>query len=287
VLLAIPSGDCEIDENGISVAADKVADIVDGQHRILGLIESGAGGDFVLPVVIMIDATREQKALIFATINGKQTKVPASLIYDLFGVTKTRSPQKTSHEVARAINSTHSSPWFKRLKMLGKKSAPGSPETLSQGTFVKFLLPLISSDPETDMDLLKRNKEVPERKECIFNEYFRKDQDSTILKILLNVFQSAKDTWPVEWDDPDSFILTKTLGYSGIMRALPGMYSKGKQNGDLSEQYFRRVFGAVKEDLSARKISLSSKFFSASASGEAEFRDLILAAVEATKQGHT
>src|ERR1700733_9466779 len=135
VLLAIRSDDCDVNEASISIAREKVADIVDGQHRVLGLMRSGKSDDFVIPVVIMIDATEEQKALIFATINGKQTKVPASLIYDLFGITKTRSPQKTSHEIARASNSSPTSPWYGRLKMLGKKTSPNSSESLSQGTF--------------------------------------------------------------------------------------------------------------------------------------------------------
>jgi DGQHR domain-containing protein len=278
VLLAIRGDDCKVNEASISISGEKVADIVDGQHRVLGLMRSGKSDDFVIPVVIMIDATEEQKALIFATINGKQTKVPASLIYDLFGITKTRSPQKTSHEIARASNSTPTSPWYGRLKMLGKKTSPDSFESLSQGTFVKFLLPLVSSDPEADMNLLKQGKQLIARN-CIFNDYFRKDEDSTILKILLNVFQGARDTWPREWKDPDSYVLTKTLGFSGIMRALPKMYSKGKQAGNLSEDYFRRIFEAVKKEMNGRKISLTSDYFSASASGEAEFRDLIEAAV--------
>jgi DGQHR domain-containing protein len=282
VILSIHSHDCVIADGGISVAEDKVADIVDGQHRVLGLQESGNAADFVIPVVIMIDATEEQQALIFATINGKQTKVPASLIYDLFGVTKTRSPQKTCHEIARAMNSTPTSAWFNRLKMLGKKTVPGSSESLSQGTFVKFLLPLVSSKPDVDMDLLKRNKPLPVREKCIFNEYFRKDHDSTILKILLNVFQGARETWPVEWEKPDSYVLTKTLGFTGIMQALPEMYWKGKKDGDLSEKYFGSIFEAVKKDMSEHKISLTSDFFSASASGEADFRNLILSAVAHT-----
>ena len=279
VLLAIDSGNCVLNKDGISITRDKVADIVDGQHRVLGLMDSNKSKDFVIPVVIMIDATEEQKALIFATINGKQTKVPASLIYDLFGITKTRSPQKTSHEIARASNSTPTSAWFRRLKMLGKKTAPGSSESLSQGTFVKFLLPHISSEPDVDMNLLKQNKELPVRKGCVFNDYFRKNEDSTILKVLLNVFQGARDTWPREWDDPDSYVLTKTMGFSGIMRALPDMYLKGRQSRDLSEVYFRGVFQAVQKEMTKRKISLTSDFFSASASGEAEFRDMIQAAV--------
>ena len=279
ILLAVGSADCIVDGQSIAIAGERVADIVDGQHRLLGLIKSGVSDQFVLPVVIMLDATEEQKALIFATINGKQTKVPASLIYDLFGVTKTRSPQKTSHEVARALNSTPSSPWYKRLKMLGKKTAPDSSESLSQGTFVKFLLPLISSDPTADMDLLKRDKVLPVRSECIFNEYFRKDQDSTILRILLNVFQGARETWPQEWEDPDSYVLTKTLGFTGIIQALPRMYSRGKTSGELSEGYFRSIFQAVKKEMNQQKIRLTSEHFSASASGEAEFRKMIETAV--------
>lgn len=278
VLLAIDGKDCVLGETSISITGEKVADIVDGQHRVLGLKQSRNSANFVIPVVIMIDATEEQKALIFATINGKQTKVPASLIYDLFGVTKSRSPQKTSHEIARAMNGTPTSPWFTRLKMLGRKTAAGSLESLSQGTFVKFLLPKISSKADLDMNLSKQNKELPPRPDSIFNEYFRKDQDSTILKILLNVFQGARDTWPHEWDDPNSFVLTKTLGFSGIMGALNEMYIKGKQKGDLSEKYFRGIFEAVKRGMDEHKISLTSEFFSASASGEAEFRNMIRAA---------
>src|SRR5713101_7234927 len=55
VLLAIGSDNCVLDEAGISIPGDKVADIVDGQHRLLGLMQSSNSADFVIPVVIMID----------------------------------------------------------------------------------------------------------------------------------------------------------------------------------------------------------------------------------------
>lgn len=279
VLLALSSEDCTVDGRIISIERDKIADIVDGQHRVLGLMQAQDKAEFVIPVVLMIDATEEQKALIFATINGKQTKVPASLIYELFGVTQSRSPQKTAHEIARAMNSTPTSAWYRRLKMLGKKTTAGSIESLSQGTFVKFLLPHISSRPDEDMDLLKQNKPLPVREKSIFNEYFRLDQDSTILKILFNVFQAARDTWPHEWKDPDTYVLTKTLGFSGIMRALTDMFLKGKKDGDLSVDYFKRIFGGVKTIMSENGMMLTSEYFSASASGEADFRNMIIAAL--------
>jgi DGQHR domain-containing protein len=274
VLLAISSDDCVIDGNTISIPRNEVADIVDGQHRVLGLKLSHRKEDFVIPVVFILDANEEQKALLFATINGKQTKVPASLIYDLFGVTKNRSPQKTAHEIARAMNSLDSSPWYKRLKMLGRKT-PGSMESLSQGTFVKFLLRNISSDPDGDLDIIKRGSEPPSHPNCIFNEYFAKKEDANILKILLNVFGAAKQTWPDEWDDPAAYVISKTLGYTGIMLALPAMVRNGRKKGDLSIKYFRGIFSSVKSSMSAEKKSMTSDFFSASASGESEFRRMI------------
>src|SRR4030067_1774367 len=117
ILLALDKEKYKLSDSFLEITDDSVADIVDGQHRILGLKESLRKSEFTVPVVFLLEPTEEQKALIFATINGKQTKVPASLIYDLFGVTKSRSPQKTAHEIARAMNGTSDSPWYRRLKM--------------------------------------------------------------------------------------------------------------------------------------------------------------------------
>jgi DGQHR domain-containing protein len=275
VLLAVDSDKCVLQDGEISIPGEGVADIVDGQHRIRGLKMAAEREQFTLPIVIIIDPTEEEKALLFATINGTQTKVPASLVYDLYGVTDSRSPAKTCHEVARTLNSMSESPWYRRLKMLGRKSAPGTLETLSQGTFVKFLMPLISLDPVKDRDLIKKKKSPITYPKCIFNQYFREDKDSVICKVLLNVFNSAKKVWPVEWDNPSQFVLTKTLGFSGIMRALPEMVSRGRKRDDLSENYFAAIFEQVKQRMDAEQVSLSSDSFSASSSGEAAFRDMI------------
>jgi DGQHR domain-containing protein len=275
LLLAIKSENCTLQDGEISVNGDEVADIVDGQHRILGLSKAAGRGNFVLPVVFIIDATEEEKALLFATVNGTQTKVPASLVYELYGVTESRSPAKTCHEIARSLNSMPDSPWYRRLKMLGRKSVPGSTESLSQGTFAKFLMPHISANPAKDMELLKNNKPALVFPKCIFNDYFREGKDSLILKVLLNVFQGAQRVWPTEWDDPARFVLTKTLGFSGIMRALPDLVNKGRNQGDLSVDYFSTIFGRVKRQMEATGVTLTSEHFSASASGEAEFGEMI------------
>lgn len=275
ILLAIGSENCDVEDGHIDVRGDKVADIVDGQHRVLGLVKSDMRSDFVLPVVFIIDATEEEKALLFATINGTQTKVPASLIYELFGVTESRSPAKTCHEIARAVNSMPESPWFRRLKMLGRKSVAGSTESLSQGTFIKFLMPHVSANPAKDMELLKRKKPPLVHPGCVFNEYFREEKDPLILKVVLNIFEGARRAWPKEWDDPATFVLTKTLGFSGIMKALPAMVREGRKLGDLSADYFSAIFARVRQSMHNDNIALTSEHFSASASGEADFRDMI------------
>lgn len=275
ILLSVENKSYSFKDNIISIDGEHVADIVDGQHRILGLGKSNQIEKFEIPVVFLLDGTEEQKALIFATINGKQTKVPASLIYDLFGVTENRSPQKTAHEIARALNSTPGSPWYQRLKMLGKKTEGGI-ESLSQGTFVKRLLPLISDEPEQDMDKLKRGQTLNINEKCVFREYFCKEQDSIILKILMNVFQAVRDTWPKEWNDPDSFILSKTVGFWGIMDALPEMMRRGKERKNLSFEYFTGVFVTTKTTLESLGLTLSSKDFESSATGARKIRDIIL-----------
>src|SRR5262249_7218109 len=155
ILLAVSSEHCIVGNDRLTITGDHVADIVDGQHRIVGIQVDGVADRFTLPVVFMIDATEEQKALVFATINGTQTKVPASLVYELFGVSESRSPAKTAHEIARSLNSLPTSPFFRRLKMLGRKSFTGSTESLSQGTFVKALLPNITPDAFGDMQRIK------------------------------------------------------------------------------------------------------------------------------------
>jgi DGQHR domain-containing protein len=100
-----------------------IGDVLDGQHRVLGLLHSRFKneGDFDLVVVLMFDLDPDDKAYVFSIINSKQTPVSSSLIYDLFDLAEHRSPQKTCHFVAQAMNRQPKGPFGQRLKMLGKK----------------------------------------------------------------------------------------------------------------------------------------------------------------------
>lgn len=279
VILALKEGSYTLVDDVLTIEDAEVADVVDGQHRIEGLKRSAKLSEFELPVVFLLEPTEEEKALIFATINGKQTPVPASVVYDLFGVTKSRSPQKTAHEIARALNTSEDSPWKGKLKMLGKKSK-GSDETLSQGTFIKFLLPLISSDPDADMEKIKNGQHPTKNPNLVFNEYFYENQDGTILKILMNLFNAAEKIWPDEWEDSAKYILTKTTGYTGIMKSMPDLIKFGKELGYLSTKYFALVFQHAKDKMSEDNVALVNADFSSSAVGEAKLKRYITQSIE-------
>lgn len=238
---------------------ERIGDVIDGQHRLLGIAKSGYSSRFKLPVALMFNMTIEEKAYIFSTINSTQTKVSMSLIYDLFDLTTKRSPQKTAHEIARSMNKMDSSPFYNRLKMLGKKDQYFA--TLSQGTFVKQLLTLISKDPDEDGSRIKRGMALSSYK-LPFRHYFIEERDDVILKIMINCFTALKEEFIEEWKDPSNNILWKTTGYGAVIKAFPYLYEEGVKNKDLSQNFFRGCFAKLRLYMEHMKIDFSNRYFS-------------------------
>lgn len=280
ILMALSEDDYEITSSHITLKGK--AEVIDGQHRILGierarkLYGNDTILDFILPVVFILEPTEEQKALLFAIVNGTQTKVPASIVYDLFGTSESRDPFKTCHEIARTLNFSQDSPFYKKLKMLGKKTNYGEDESLSQGTFVKHLVPLISKDPMMDRNNIINEKELKENPNLPLRYYFINNKDHVILKIMENLFQAVRDVWTKEWNDPQNFILSKSTGYTGIMKSLNEILKKGKEEKSFKMSTFKIIFEKVKSDLRKRKLELKSADFPPGAVGENKFKEIIL-----------
>lgn len=241
---------------------DKIGDVIDGQHRLLGISSSDYCADFMLPVVLMFNLNTEEKAYVFSIINSTQTKVSMSLIYDLFDLSTKRSPQKVAHEIARAMNKMDGSPFHNRLKMLGKKRQDQFLAVLSQGTFVSKLLTLISKDPDEDSYLLKRGESLTSDYRYPLRDYFIKEEDSVILKILLNCFSALKRAFETEWKNPNTNILWKTTGFGGVIKAFPKMYKRGVSEQNLTEDFFYRCFSNLKEYMASKKEDFSNSYFS-------------------------
>ena len=252
----------------------KFAEILDGQHRMAGISKAN-GFDFDMPVIIMFSLREEQKAYVFSTINGNQAKVDRSLIYDLFELNETPSPYKTCHHIARTMNSDEKSPFYRRLKMLEKRE--NRFETISQSTFVTNLCEyLISKTPQEDEINIKRKTKIEDNPNLPLRKYFIAGKDEVILRILTNCFSAAESVFSKEWNNPDKYILTKAVGFEGIISALVILIPAGEKQGDLSKSYFTKIFQNLQKQLIRDGIELTSAAFPSSSQGASNLAKLII-----------
>lgn len=238
-----------------------LGEVIDGQHRLWGIEKANNPEVFDLPVVLMFNLSLGAKAYVFSTINSNQKQVNPSLIADLFELSDYRSPFKTAHQIARAMNFDKTSPFYNRLKMLGKKEWYQDNATLSQGTFVKCLVRLISKNPAEDSRLIKLNCELINDDSLPFRSYFIQDQDFIITKIIYNCFSALKEVFREEWESPQSNILWKTTGFGAIMDAMPELYILGSRQKQLNIEFFTNCFSRFKAYLNSNQILLTSDNF--------------------------
>jgi len=257
---------------------ENVAKVIDGQHRIDGL-RAYSGPTFELNVTIFVDMDIEDQALLFATINLKQTPVSKSLAYDLFEFAKTRSPQKSCHNIAKLLNSKDGSPFHRRIMVLGM--ATGSPmETITQAAFIDRLIGYISKDAMSDRDAVKRNQPIPEIdratarvQKLIFRNMWIRDKDAEIARVLWNYFSAVAERWPKAWQfKQEGLVLNRTTGFRALMRFLPIAYlSLGGWESIVPQEDFYAMFGKVKLD----DLDFNPEKFKPGTSGQAELFHLL------------
>jgi len=235
----------------LSIPLDQAATIIDGQHRLKGLQEAGMS-DFELSVSIFVGVDDATEATLFSIVNLAQTKVNKSLVYDLFALATSRSPEKTCHEIVVALDRLPESPFHDRIKRLGVATEKRFGETLSQATIVKGLLPYITNDPLLDRDRGKRlgfwepalAKDVSKR---IFYDFFQRGKDSDILANVINYFNAIKSRWPDAWKSTGTGnIINRTNGYNGFVRFLrPAYLSLTTTPTVVTQGEFSKIFAKV------------------------------------------
>lgn len=231
-----------------------IAKVLDGQHRIAGLMEYPKD-DFEVNVSIFVDIDIEDQAYIFSTVNLAQTKVNRSLAYDLSELTKTPSPQKTCHNIAVALDQLTSSPLHHRIKRLGTATPGRTIELLTQATFVEALMPFISSTPTLDRDILKRGNRLAtptqlEIEKHPLRPFFVSGEDLKIADVLFRYFSSVRDKWPTAWNtDEKGLILNRTNGFRALMRVLKPICNVLKPHKEMpSKEDFDAFFSKVQID---------------------------------------
>lgn len=260
IILAISSDDVVYDSNSKTMHiryADSVAKVLDGQHRIAGLRHFEKPAEkFQVIVTIYIDMELEDQALVFATINKEQKSVSNSLVADLFAFAKSRSPQKTGHNIARALNNKQGSPFYKKIKILGT-AVNKDTETITQDTFVKSLLKYITSDAQADRNFYKKNKDNSSTLPLVSgnelnrlflrNMFISDEKDIDIAQLLWNYFYAVEQKWPKAWNSgSDANLLNKSTGFVALMRFFRDAYLSFNKIGTvISKLEFQEIFNKI------------------------------------------
>ena len=252
VILAIAEEDTDLDPAGGFLLVrndDRVAKVLDGQHRIAGL-QGFQGESFDMLVTVFLEMDMEYQAMVFATINLEQTKVNKSLAYDLYAYATTRSPQKSCHNIVRLLNSRENSPFHNKIKVLGV--AGDKSETISQALFIDSLWPLISTNPNRDRDALRRGHSIEkasvgEENTLVFRNLFVDDNDAMIARVLWNYFKAVEGKWGEYWTKvTQGCVLNRTTGFRGLMQFLPyAILDVGGLGDNPSEIQFNDVFSRI------------------------------------------
>jgi DGQHR domain-containing protein len=222
-------------------------------------LERAGKSDFDVNVAIFVDADIEDQARIFATVNLAQTKVNKSLVYDLFGFSTSKSPEKYAHEACLALDEAEESPFFERIKRLGT-ATPGrwNEEPLSQATVVEGILSHIVRDKIQliqDRDTGRRGRRFrsvtqEEAKKLVLRKFFVEGTATDIADVLWNYFDAVKETWPSAWRvSGKGKILPRTNGYRGLMRFFRYAYNHVAAPGEIpAKQDFAHIFARVDLD---------------------------------------
>lgn len=213
---------------------ERVARVIDGQHRIEGL-KRAQKTDFDVNVAILVDADIEDQARVFATVNLAQTKVSKSLVYDLFSYSTSNSPERIAHTVCLSLDQTPGSPFYERIKRLGT-ATPGrtGPEPLSQATVVEGLLSHMVPDKKqliADRDWARRGKTFrdindEEARKLVLRRFFLRGDDIDLAELIWNYFDAVRRRWPDAWQvSGTGQILPRTNGFRALIRFLRNAYN--------------------------------------------------------------
>ena len=257
----------------------KIARVLDGQHRLAGLDDGSPESDFEINVSLFVDIDISEQANIFSIVNLAQTKVNRSLAYDLFELAKARSPQKTCHNIAVALDQNPTSPFHLKIKRLGIATEGRFNETITQATFVQRLLPYISRDSMEDRDLFLQGKnparaDGEELQFQIFRNLFLDERDLDIAEVLWRYFTAAKERWPVAWRSTEKgLMLNRTNGFKGLMRFLRPAYLRLTEPGWTPDtKAFAGIFAAI--PLEDKDFNIDR--FKPGTSGESEMFKILL-----------
>lgn len=229
--------------------------IIDGQHRLSGF-ENNINTLFELNISIFIGLSPNEEQRIFNTINTEHTKVNSSHSFYTEINDSLDTPRKFAAKVSNIFATDTTSPWYQKIKLLGKKDNLSIDGRISLDTFATPIVESIYKDKyfykvrnflmENDNNLeLLNSSEFTQFKSYLW-EFYIKNDVVTFYKIYSNYFNAIKKILPNDWENPNS-ILTKTTGYNAFLRLFKDLIIIGLDNLDVSEEFFTKKLQVLKD----------------------------------------
>ncbi len=237
---------------------EKAFQVIDGQHRLWGFEDSPNADNFELIVTFFLNADVEDQAYIFSIINTTQSKLDPSLVCDLTDLSKITTPENSIHSIAKVFNNREDSPWFKSIKMIGKKDLASSNGIISQYSFNKSILKYVYDKKESarirnilidgNNDRTKLNKIKMDSSKFIFWEYYVNSEEDILYKTLHTYFSALKDIYIDDKWCNSSSILCKTSGYSAFMQLFKDFYDYN--NSQLTNiDFYKNILAGIKDNV--------------------------------------
>lgn len=224
----------------IDLPDDIMFTIVDGQHRLAGLFlaKKDVQDNFDIPAILLLNITINTCAKIFSDVNGTQSTVNRSVIYDLYEMrtdSKSISYTKKLHSICKNFNTDRESPLYRHIKMLGVGEG-----AISQSFFVNAVDKAIKA-AQIDNNSLQD----------LYNDlffYFRAYQrvffyQWPVLEDFSNYEDFRNHSCKVMKEDKSQML--KTNGFGGMMKAFPTIY-KSLEKTERTYQDYHSVIERLK-----------------------------------------
>lgn len=188
--------------------------VIDGQHRLEGLkkAEKEIKIKYELIIAFIIGYDRSVIAKQFYTINYEQKAVNKSLLYQLTGEFSTEVDELSfMHNVVKLLNELKDSPFYGRIKMLGKAPKELSKEekkmlSVSQAFLIDALIRYISATAKGSLY------------SPVFLKYYKNTEEHIyIVRSIARFFNAVKALKP-EWSDPEKSLLSKGMGIGALIK---------------------------------------------------------------------
>lgn len=242
---------------------EKLASIIDGQHRVYGFEEANdEAKEMDLLCSVYMELPNARQAYLFATINVNQKPVDKSLAYVQFGYNAEDepdtawSPDKLAIVLHNRFKDQPDSPFYKHIKLAPalnerqKREQKEATWLVSTATIVDGIMRLISSNPRRDKSVLqqipldnrRRGLLAPDR--APLRRLYLDTQDAVLYKIIFNFFSAANELL-LEEAVRESYII-KTVGIQALFDVLRYLMSKDQAKDpsfktvDLTKQRFLR-----------------------------------------------